>query len=344
MTRAMRRQMALSALNVRWYQLRGVKPDLSGSTPIPIGATQTGREPLYYFLASLPLRLMHNMDILIQYYAARSISLILYLLILVVVWYALGEILRSDHPLRWMVPTFLALLPGFIDAMTAVSNDVAAVLAASLFLWASLRLIKKGYSLGRLLFLALSLILCYLSKNTAEFTFLLTPFVLILGLLRGRWTWIVIGICVLGALVVPLTTLEWGAPLGWYQTPGQPSPLRIPSAGSPLGSYVFQINYPSPNASGQLSQFITPDIIKSISAQTITLGGWFWADPPTQIMSPYMTFSTNNNGTLNFDMISSPQTPLVLSTKPTFYRFVIQAPPHTEYAVIFIPFTLSSAG
>ena len=339
---AMRRQMALSALNVRWYQLRGVKPDLSGSTPIPIGVTQTGREPLYYFLASLPLRLMHNMDILIQYYAARCISLILYLLILVVVWYALGEILRPDHPLRWMVTTFLALLPGFIDAMTAVSNDVAAVLAASLFLWASLRLIKKGYSLGRLLFLALSLILCYLSKNTAEFTFLLTPFVLILGLLRGRWTWIVIGICVLGALVVPLTTLEWGAPLGWYQTPGQPSPLRIPSAGSPLGSYVFQISYPSLNASGQLLQFITPDIIKSVSDQPITLGGWFWADPPTQIMSPYMTFSTNNNGALNFDIIRSPQTPLVLSTKPTFYRFVIQAPPHTEYAVVFIPFTLSS--
>ena len=55
-----------------------------------------------------------------------------------------------------------------------------------------------------------------------------------------------------------------------------------------------------------------------------------------------MTFSTNNNGALNFDIISSPQTSLVLSTKPTFYRFVIQAPPHTEYAVVFIPFTLSS--
>ena len=74
-----------------------------------------------------------------------------------------------------MVPAFLALLPGFIDSMTAVNNDVAAVLSASIFLWASLRLIKKGFSIGRLGFLALSLILCYLSKDTAEFTFLLTP-------------------------------------------------------------------------------------------------------------------------------------------------------------------------
>ena len=320
---AMRQQMALSMANTRWYQVRGVKPDLSGSAPIPIGVTQTGREPLYYFLASLPLRLMHNTDITLQYYAARSVSFILYLLILVVIWFALGEIIQSDHPLRWMVPTFLALLPAFIDAMTAVNNDVAAVLACSIFMWAGLRLIKRGYSIGRLLFLGLSLILCYLSKDTAQFTFLLTPLVLIFGLLRGRFTWIVISLCILGALILPLTTLEWGAPLGWYQSPGQASPLRSPSTSSPLGSYVFQISYPSPNISGQISQFITPDAANSISNHTITLGGWFWADRSTQTMSPYMFFSTNNNGTLNFINISSPQLPLLLTTKPTFHRFVI---------------------
>ena len=340
---AMRQQMALSMANTRWYQVRGVKPDLSSSAPIPIGVTQTGREPLYYFLASLPLRLMHNTDITIQYYAARSVSFILYLLILVVIWFALGEILRSDHPLRWMVPTFLALLPGFIDAMTAVNNDVAAVLASCLFLWAGIRLIKRGYSIGRLLFLGLSLILCYLSKDTAQFTFLLTPFVLIFGLLRGRFTWAVISLSVLGALILPLTALEWGAPLGWYQNPAQTSSLRSPSTSSPLGSYVLQISYPSPNISGQISQFITPDASNSISDHTITLGGWFWAYPPTQIMSPYMVFSTNNNGTLNYINISSPQTPLALTTQPTFHGFVIQAPPNTQYASIVIPYTLPSS-
>jgi len=340
---AMRKQMALSMANTRWYQVRGVKPDLSGSAPIPIGITQTGREPLYYFLASLPLRLMHNSDITLQYYAARSISFLLYLLILIVIWYALGEILRADHPLRWMVPAFLALLPGFIDAMTAVNNDVAAVLSASLFLWAGLRFIKKGYSIGRLLFLGLSLILCYLSKDTAQFAFLLTPFVLILGFLRGRFTWVVISLCILSALILPLTSLEWGAPLGWYQIPAQISPLRSPSTSSPLGSYVFQISYPDPNVSGQISQFITPDAADSISDHTLTLGGWFWADSPTQIRSPYMVFSTNNNGTLNYINISSPQTPLALTTKPTFYRFVIQAPANTQYASVIIPYTLPSS-
>ena len=289
---------------------------------------------------------MHNMDILIQYYAARCISIILYLLILVVVWYALGEILHADHPLRWMVPAFLALLPAFIDVMTAVNNDVAAVLASSLFMWASLRLIKRGYSIGRLLFLGLSLVVCYLSKDTAQFTFLITPLVLILGFLHGRYireTLGIISIVILGALIAALTTLEWGAPLGWYQSPAQALPLRSPSTSSPVGSHVFQINASSANVSGQILQFLTPTAAKSISNQSLTLGGWFWANPPTQIMSPYIVFSTNNNGTLNFINISSPQTPLELSTKPTFYRFVIQAPAHTEYATIFIAYALPAA-
>ena len=338
----MRRQMALSALDVRWYQVRGVKPNLKGSAPIPIGVSQTGREPLYYFLASLPLRLLHKADITLQYYAARSVSFILYLLILVVIWFALGEILPPAHPLRWMVPAFLALLPGFIDAMTAVNNDVAAALAACLFLWAALRLVQKGFSLGRLLFLAFSLVLCYLSKDTAQFTFLLTPLVLVLALLRGRFTWVLVGLCVLAVVVLPLVTLEWGAPLGWYQTPAQPSPLRTPSGGSPLGSYVFQVSYPAPNASGQISQFVSPVSSPFISDHMLTLGGWFWADSPAQV-SPYMTFNSNNTGALSFNLVNSPQTSIQLGTRPAFYRFGIQAPANTQYATIVIPYTLSSA-
>ena len=124
-------------IKVKWYKARLDNPDLSGTTPIPIGVPEVGGEPAYYFLASLPLKFMHHTDIIFQYYAARLVSIILYLLILLVVWYALGEVFAEDHPLRWMVPVFLALLPAFVDVMTAVSNDVASVLASSLFLWAS---------------------------------------------------------------------------------------------------------------------------------------------------------------------------------------------------------------
>ena len=159
---AMRREMAKSMQSYGWYSIRNYKLDLSSNEPIWIGATQTGGQPGYYFLISLPLRLLYNADILTQYDAARLVSLLLYILTILVVWNALGEILSEGHPLRWMVAAFLALLPAFVDQMVSINDDVGAVLAASLCLWASLRLIKRGPSLGRLLFFGVTLALCYL--------------------------------------------------------------------------------------------------------------------------------------------------------------------------------------
>ena len=342
-SQAMRVEMANSLEQYGWYKARLENPDLSGAGPIPIGVLQVGGEPAYYFLASLPLRLMHQTDILAQYFAARAVSILLYLLILLAAWYALGEIVAEDHPLRWMVPAFLALLPAFVDVMTAVNNDVAAVLAATLFLWASLKLIKKGFSIGRLIFMAATLGFCYLSKNTALFTFALAPFVLIFSLLRGRFTWAVIGISVLGVIIAPFALLEGGTATGWYQGPAQAAPLRIASANAPAGKYVFQIDPSKANASGQLLQSLTPDVVKSLRGRYTTLGAWLWANQTTQIYSPHILFATNNNGTEKGSVSNSPQTPLVLGTEPTFYRFVIRVPEDAVYATISIPYFVPSA-
>jgi hypothetical protein len=338
----MRLEMANSMTKVGWYKARLNNPDLSGTAPVPIGVPEVGGEPAYYFLAALPLRLMHNADITLQYYAARLVSIILYLLILLVAWYALGEIVVEDHPLRWMVPVSLVLLPAFVDVMTAVSNDVASVLASSLFLWASLRLIKRGFSIGGLSLVGAVLIFCYLSKNTAWFTFLLLPFVLIFSLLRGRFTRLVIGISILGTIVAGLAVLRWDAPLGWYQSSVQSSPLRIASSNASLGNYIFQIDSYGTNTSGQLSQSLLPDEVKFIRGQTVTLGAWFWANQSVQITSPYLTFTSNANGTLSFNPISSPQTQMDLNITPTFYRFVIRVPNDAVNATLFIPYSLPS--
>jgi len=47
-------------------------------------------------------------------------------------WGAAREITIPNHPLRWMVPLTLALLPAFVELMTAVNNDV---LACAVFSW-----------------------------------------------------------------------------------------------------------------------------------------------------------------------------------------------------------------
>ncbi len=330
----MRREMANSLIQYGWYKIRNFHPDLSGSEPIPIGVPQVGDKPGYYFLASLPLRFMHNANIIIQYYAVRSISFLLYLLIILATWYALGEILPKGHPLRWMTATFLALLPAFIDTMTAINNDVSAVLASSLFLWAGLRLIKRGYSIERLLFLGLTLVFCYLSKNTAWFTFLLTPFVLIFGLLHGRFSGLSLSIIATGILIAALAALQWGNPLAWYQSPGQPSIPRVESAVSPVGTYVFQIGDTGVNKPSQILQLLSPDIANSIRGKTITLGAWIWADQATQMVSPYISFLTTQGV-----FVDSPQTAFELNTRPMFYHLVFRVPEDADNATIYIQYT-----
>ncbi len=334
----MHREVGVSLMQNGWYKIRNFHPDLSGSAPIPIGVPQVRDVPGYYFLASLPLRLMHNVNILDQYYAARSISFLLYLLIIVAAWYALGEILSKGHPLRWMVAVFLALLPAFVDTMTAINNDVSAVLAASLFLWASLSLMKRGYSIGRFLFLGLTLVFCYLSKNTAWFAFLLAPFVLIFGLLRGRYLRLSLGVILTGILIAIFAVLQWGAPLAWYQSPGQASIPRVKSAVSPVGTYVFQMGDSGTNTPSQFMQLLSPDIASSVSGKTVTLGAWIWADQAIQMPSPYISFLTSQGSFVN-----SPQTMFELDTKPTFYQLAFHVPSDAANATICIQYTSLTA-
>ena len=200
---------------------------------------------------------------------------------------------------------------------------------------------KKGYSIGRLFCTGSTLVLCYLCKDTAWFTFLLIPLVLILALLRGRFTWLVISASILGILNAALTMLEWNAPLGWYQSSAQTPPLRVASPSSPLGNYIFQSKFLRHEYFRSSLTNLNTYTVRSIRGQTVTLGAWFWANQVIQIISPYMIFTSNANGTLFSNSINSPQTYLDLNTTPTFYRFVIQVPNDASFATLFIPYVPS---
>ncbi len=329
----MRREVGNSLMKFGWYQIRNFHPDLSGSGPIVIGVPQVGDPPGYYFLASLPLRFLHGADILVQYYAARSISFMLYLLTILAAWYALGEVVPINHPLRWMVPAFLALLPAFVDTMTAVNNDVSAVLAASFFLWAGLRLMKRGYSVGRIIFLAFTLVLCYLSKNTSWFAFLLTPFVLVFAIRPGKFMRIKLGLTAIIFLLTGFAILQWGSPLAWYQTPSMSSLPRVETTASPASNYAFQIGGAGTDSGGQVLQFIPPQDVQSLQGQTVTLGFWIWADHDMQLGSPFVSFLTDQNSFVN-----SPPVQLDVTSQPIFHRQTISVPSNAANAAIYIQY------
>ena len=328
---SMRKEMAVSMLKYGWYGIRNFEPDLNGIDPIAIGIPQIGERPGYYLLASLPLRLMTNADITLQYDAARFASLLLYLLIIIVVWYALGEILPEDHPLRWMTTVFVALLPAFADEMISVNNDVSAVLASSLFVWASLRLIQRGYSVGRILFLAASLAACYLSKNTSLFAFLVAPLVLILGFLRGRFMGFVWSAVLATVILLAVVVLRWGNPTGWYQEAPNDFPARIEMRGTPLGNYAFEFDDSTTSGPAQILQILSPDQVESVRGETLTLGAWIWANEPTQAELPSIRFQARAG-----DLSYSAQTPVGVTTERAFHMLTVDVPIDAHYANVYI--------
>ncbi len=327
---SMRKQMAQSMLRYNWYAIRNYKPNFKSSEPIPIGVTQVGDQPGYYFLASLPLRLMPDADMTVQYFAARSVSLLLFLLIILAAWYALGEMLPGNNPLRWMGTIFIATLPAFVDEMVSVNNDVSAVLAATLAIWAGVRLIEKGYSLGRIVFLMLSLAACYLSKSTALFAFALAPLALVLALLRGRYARLFWGAVVVALLAVALVALKWGAPRSWYSTTGDDS-ARVEQRSAPLGPHAFRLDDATPGASSQLIQVVRPEDVASLKGQTATLGAWFWAEQPTQAGPLFIEFLTSGDA-----KVSSPQPLVDVSTAPSFHQFTFEVPPDAVSATLYL--------
>jgi hypothetical protein len=330
---AMRREMAHSMQRFGWYKLRNYTPDFSSSEPIWIGAPQIGGQPAYYFVAALPLRLMRGADITLQYNAVRLTSLLFYILAILVVWKAMGELVPEGHALQWIVTAFIALLPAFTDIMTSVSDDVGAVLVSCIFLWLSFRLIKRGGSVAGLFFWVIALALCYLTKNTTWYAPVLAPFILLAAFLRGRLTqlmWVVTAILV---LAFALISFEGGGAASWFQNRTQLPPLRLQSPRAILGKYAFQIDYSGGRKPQQTGQFLSTDLVKTLRGTTVTLGIWIWSSEILQARAPALRFATLDHG-----FVDSAKVPIRVWPKPFFYRVVIDVPANAAYGMVIPPY------
>ena len=149
---SMRREVAASMLEHGFFQELGFEPNLlSASEQIWIGISQIGSKPLYYWVAALPLRLLSAIDVAYQLYAVRLLSLLFCLVTIAAAYGFAVELTPAKHPLRWLLPLSILLIPGFVDILTAVNDDVGATALFSLFLWSGVKLIKRGANWTRIL-------------------------------------------------------------------------------------------------------------------------------------------------------------------------------------------------
>jgi hypothetical protein len=290
---SMRRAIARSMIEHNFYRgIEEIQPDLSDpSQPGSLGYAQLGDPPAYYILAAIPLRLLRGSAVELQLYGARLVSLCLYLATILAAWGVIRELTSSGSRLRWLVPLTLVMLPAFTDLMTAVNNDVGATAFFSLFLWASVRLLRRGLSWLAALAAVVTAVLCFLTKQSVYVAPLLLIVVLLFAVLRGAWRRLAWGLLGVGIVAAVLVVFSWGDAATWCRITGQEAPTRGLSTSAVTGRHVFQVEIPAGAPSPkkiQLLQLIPPEIAKTLDGKTVTIGAWMWASHTVQGRTPLL--------------------------------------------------------
>ncbi len=287
----LRWQIAASMWASGFYRDLDYRPNLlSRDEQVSIGPEQLGRAPAYYLLASVPLRLLRQADVTTQLYAVRLLSLTLLLLSVTAAWGVATELVPDTHPIRWLVPLSLALLPGYVDQMTAVNNDVLVVTLFSCFLWAGLRLMRRGLSPWLVPCVLSTAVLSALTKGTGAVAIVLLPIPLIFAALRGSWRWLAWGLLLGGAVAVLVGVFAWGDAGLWYRQTLQNVPTRARLPDTPLGDHAFQLELLPGTPAPQIIQRLPPGDVEVLRGQKITLGAWIWAERPTRIRAPSLFY------------------------------------------------------
>lgn len=334
------RRLLTSMMEWNYFTRKGmVLPDLTTEQPLMLGGfSQLDEQPLYYLAASLPLRLLPDQPVEVQARAVRAVSLFLLLVTVFVGWGVAREIAPPGSPLRWMLPASLALLPGFVDMMTAINNDAMAIAAFSFFLWGSLRLLRRGLlSLPNLLWTVAAAGLCYLSKSTAMVALLLLPVVLLCALLRDRWRWLAWGLLAAALLAGGFLIFTLDDAALFYRSTSQEAPTRVASAGaassggagSPaLGDWVLALDGQAgitPSWMPPLFQPFPVELGEQLRTNWVTLGVWMWASQPVTVSTPQIHHGTE-----------AQYLDVPVSTTPTFYAF--QAKLHGKSPRVWVSF------
>ena len=298
---------------------------------------QIGDPPLYYLAASLPLRLLPGADLAVQLIAVRYVSLLLMLLTLVFAWLFVRELAPQESRLALYVPMTMALIPGFVDSMTACNNDAGSVLAGSFFLWAAARITQRGLSLRRFLVAALAVGAGVLTSKTAVFALPIFVILLIaagLSKINAKLAW---GLSIGVSILVTLGLFSNKEPAFWYRATTQESAIRVESSFAVDGSHAIALDPDAPRtpdwlqAVNQPLRVTEPD---AFSGKTFTLGVWMWGAMDSgqafgaAVRTPSI-MAVSKGGAVN-----RYETKAFIQSEPSFVRFSFTLPADVDRLMI----------
>lgn len=298
---------------------------------------QIGDPPLYYLAASFPLRLLRNADLADQLIAIRYVSLFCLLFTLFAAWQIIRELASRESKLVIFVPLTIALIPGFIDSMTAFNNDAGSVLVVTLFLWAAVRITQRGLTPLNVLAAMLTVVAGVLTSKTAIFVLPIFGFVLLiiaLGKLHPKIAWGTTGVIVIGFSTLLVYNAE---PAYWYRATSQPLPVRIETDQAVQGAFALGLDtgaISTPDWLPAVSQPVPISDPEAMSGKMMTFGVWMWSEAAGRsfaefsVQSPAITVISSSGGVARY------QQPVILNQVPKFVRFSVPFPTDLDRVLI----------
>jgi hypothetical protein len=304
----------------------GYSLDSVGELPPIVLKLQTDDPPLYYMLASLPLKLLQSTNLATQNRALRILSLGFFLLTLWASWGLAGELFGMSHPLRSISVFFLALLPGFLNEMTAIGNTPLGTFLFAFFLLNGVRLLKHGFSWKIIFFFGASAIASFYANNLVWVSIVILTALVFLFLLfskQRKWVpWILTSFVLIVAVIF---IFEWGDARYWYSNVPREPQARQLNEKSPFGDYALQIP-----GNEIIRQRIPMEFLKPLRSKTATLGFWAWSSSPVEINAPQLMSSSEKS------YVSSSEKKISLGLTPNFYSIQIDIPYDIRHGWLFI--------
>lgn len=306
----------------------GSAPNLSDPTqPIWAGISQIIDPPLYYIIEAVPLFILKGFSVDLQLYAGRLVSL-LFLLITIYSSYKLTrELTSADHPLQWMVPLFIAMLPAFAEFMTSLNDFVLAIALFSLWLVCAVKLIKR-FSIKYAIYLLLITIAGFFTQKILYPLLLYLPIVILLSIFPRKFKYLAWVLTAVVGISGFLIVFSWKDAAFWLRANYQDFPTRtrvqesinngFALTGKVYPDTTWGSTYPSWNAG--FFQLVPSEIGDRLRGKTVTIGAWVWSDREITGYGPGV------NSLLQFqdNWLGFKQEPL--NQNPRFIASVVQIP------------------
>jgi hypothetical protein len=316
----------------------GTQPNLTDPTkPIWIGVSQLVDPPLYYIYEAIPLFFLKHSAINLQLYTSRLFSLFNLLLIIYCTYRLSQELTSIGHPIQWMAPLFIALLPGFVEFMTSINDFVAAIGLFSLWLIVAIKLLKD-FSLKYVIGLACLTVACLFTQKVLYPTVPLFFLLVLISIFPRKYKYIAWIATFIVSCVFFLVVFNWGDASFWLRSNYQDFSERVNITMNNINMTALQgklfpdadwgNEYPSWNPG--FFQLVPPEIQKQMNGKTITLGAWIWSD------KNILGYSPGINSLLQFQDRWLGFKQVQLGQTPKFVAVVIQLPDQQDRLQVWL--------